>query len=196
MRIVNNSYYLLVSFSLFFISNIPAQTLDSVYFTTGFKIGEVTDSSAVFWVRLCKDNQAVATYHERKKTTFRHPINFDDNMPVQKMDGAVEGVFGQVKIELTSKDTVIRSDWSYVSTYKDFTLKKKFEQLASDTNYDISIQGRSNENAPITEIKGNFTTAPTANESSPNCSLPLLVNIIGRSMIVKEVSKSTMPCRD
>jgi alkaline phosphatase D len=144
-----------------------AQKTDSVYFTTGFKIGDVTSSSAIVWTRLCSQAKPVAVYHERKEGVFRHPIDFDDNMPVLEMDGAVQGSAGQVKIEITNADTVIATDWIYVSSYKDFTIKRKLEGLESNTSYLISIKGRKAPEFPITEIKGSFKTAPSEEEITP-----------------------------
>ena len=156
---------LLLSFlGLFYLS---AQNNTKVYFSTGFKIGELTDSSAIILTRLCKSAHPVAVYHQRKSTTFRAPIDFDDTMPIAEMDGAVEGSSGQVKISLSTKDTTISTDWEYVSAYKDFTLKRNFEGLSPSTNYSITIQGRKNDSLPITEIKGAFTTAPSAHEIAP-----------------------------
>lgn len=146
---------------------LTAQETENVYFTTGFKVGELTSSSAVVWTRLCKDQKPVPVKHHRKETVFRHPIDFNDNMPVWQMDGAVSGTSGQVRIKLISKDTLIKSDWKYVSSYKDFTLKKKFEKLSANTNYSIVIQGRKNATSPITEINGQFRTAPLANQIAP-----------------------------
>ncbi|WP_422081352.1 alkaline phosphatase D family protein [Ulvibacterium sp.] len=159
-------------FALYFISspcqNIKAQgTTDHVYFTTGYKIGEVTDTSAVLLTRLCKASKPVAVHHKQKEAPFKSPIDFDNNAPVHKMEGAVEGAFGQVRIQLQSKDTLIETDWTYVSVYRDFTLKKKFEGLRSNTTYTATIEGRKGEGSPITQSKGKFTTAPSKNETVP-----------------------------
>tara|TARA_R110002049_G_scaffold175107_1_gene342420 strand:- start:14795 stop:14983 length:189 start_codon:yes stop_codon:yes gene_type:complete len=62
-------------------------------------------------------------------------------MPISEMDGAVEGSFGQVKIQLQSKDTVITTDWAFVSPYKDFTFKQKITGLSPNTMYSLVIQG-------------------------------------------------------
>lgn len=144
-----------------------AQNEANVYFTTGFKIGEVTDSSAIILTRLCKTAQPVAVYHKQEDKVFRPPIDFDNNMPISEMEGAVDGSSGQVKINLKSKDTLISTEWEYVSGYRDFTLKQKFEGLRPNTHYDIQIEGRKSEDAPIAEIKGSFSTAPSADQIVP-----------------------------
>ena len=88
-------------------------------------------------------------------------------MPVNGMYGAVEGSFGQVSIEVRSKDTTISSPWEYVSEYKDFTYKHKLTGLQSNTAYTMTIKGRKSIETPITQVQGSFTTAPMANEIVP-----------------------------
>lgn len=146
---------------------LHAQDTDIVYFTTGFKIGEITNSSAIILTRLCKTSRPVAVYHQRKETVFRVPIDFNNNMPIDKMDGAVQGASGQVKIDLITKDSLISTKWEYVSSHKDFTIKKKFDNLKSNTDYTIIIYGRKNAKSPITKIRGEFKTAPLENEIVP-----------------------------
>src|SRR5690606_36509196 len=73
---------------------IAAAISPPAYFTTGFKISEVTDRSAIFWTRLCSQETPVPIRHSRREEVFRHPIDFDENQPVGNMDGAVAGVSG------------------------------------------------------------------------------------------------------
>ncbi len=148
-------------------TNVHAQNINNVYFTNGFKIGELTDSSAIIWTRLCKSEKPVPVYHKQKEAPFKSPINFDNNMPVAKMEGAVEGSFGQVKIQLQSKDTIISTNWAFVSPYRDFTFKRVITGLSPNTTYSVIIQGRKGFDSPITEIKGSFMTAPLAHQSAP-----------------------------
>lgn len=140
---------------------------DNVYFTTGFKIGDVTSSSAIVLARLCKDEKPVAITHVRKEKSFSPPIAFDDKMPIHQMDGAVQGVSGMINIELQSKDTLISSSWQRVSDQNDFILKRLFEGLQSNTKYTISIKGKKRKMTQISEVVGSFTTAPSADDAVP-----------------------------
>ncbi|MEO9514086.1 MAG: alkaline phosphatase D family protein [Flavobacteriaceae bacterium] len=140
---------------------LPQLIWGQVYFTNGFKIQEVTDSSAVIWTRLCKTPKAVPVYHERKKPPFRTPINFDNEMPIDQMDGAVPGAFGEVKIKLQNGNDSIIAGWSHVSPYRDFTMMKTLNGLKSNTTYQVTLLGRSNKNSPIITVMGAFTTAPS-----------------------------------
>lgn len=160
-------YFLLSSVLLLFALSGTGQGSDTVYFTNGFKVGEVREHSAVIWTRLCEQEKAVPVRHDRKKPPFRSPLLFNDSIPVEDMDGAVKGVSGQVKIWIAAGSEIIEGNWEYVSAYEDFTIKKQIEGLSSNTLYKIRLQGRKEEGAPISEINGHFRTAPAENELVP-----------------------------
>jgi len=140
---------------------------DSVYFTTGFKIGGLTDSSAVFWTRLCADPEPLPAGHERKEPPMRHPLGFDEDMPVDQMDGAVRGAFGQVRISLVSGKDTISSGWEYVSGFHDHTWKRKISRLIPGTDYAVVLEGRYSQEGPVTRITGAFRTPPDPSEIRP-----------------------------
>lgn len=154
-----------------------AQVKDSVFFTTGFKIGEVTDSSAVIWTRLCKVAKPNPITHKRRNAPYRAPLKFKNSTPVSEMDGEVPGTFGEVKAVLKSKSDVIETDWQFVSSLDDYTFKSVVNGLESNTRYTVEIHGRKfkgrnkkgieKEDTPITVVKGGFSTAPSKNDIVP-----------------------------
>ncbi|GLR19985.1 alkaline phosphatase D family protein [Portibacter lacus] len=131
-----------------------------VYFTNGLKIQEVSATSAVIWTRLCKFPKAVPIKHQQKAAPFRGPIDFDNDMPVTEMDGAVEGTFGEVQVTLTSATDKIVKGWKHVSPYRDFTIMIPVQDLEPNTSYQVLIEGRKNKEEEISEITGQFKTAP------------------------------------
>ncbi len=141
---------------------------DSVYFSNGFKIGDVTSTSAVIWTRLCSEAEPVAVHHERRDQVFRAPIKFDASAPLNEWEGYVGGTYGQVYIEISSvRNQRICSGWQYVSGYKDFTYKQKFEGLLPGTKYKVQIMGCKDTGSPVTHIEGEFTTAPDPSLEAP-----------------------------
>lgn len=152
---------------LFVVQLADGQEIDSVYFTTGFKVGELTEHSAILWTRLCGQEEQVPVWHERKEAPFRSPLEFSDSMAVEEMDGAVRGAFGQVRIQLSSGSEMWEGSWEYVSVYEDFTIKKRMEGLSPNTLYKVKIQGRKGPGSPISEANGLFRTAPPASEAFP-----------------------------
>lgn len=159
---INRKQYFFWEIMLFLFLALPKNVLGQVYFTNGIKIQETTDSSTVIWTRLCKYPKAVPVFHKQKKAPFRGPIDFDNNMPVNKMDGAVTGVFGEVKIKIFNKKESIVIDWKHVSVYKNYTIMEKVDGLTPNTEYKILIQGRKEKNESITNIVGSFKTAPSS----------------------------------
>lgn len=154
---------------LVFLSSLHLQLKgqESVYFTNGMKIQHVTSSSAVIWTRLCADSIAVPISHEQDAAPFRSPIDFDNDMPIEKMDGAVNGIFGEVKIIISDDVGNLETEWKYVSEYRDFTIMEGVEDLKANTIYKVNIQGRKSKAGPISEIQGSFKTAPVAGEPVP-----------------------------
>ncbi len=140
---------------------------DSVYFSNGFKIGDVTETSVVVWTRLCSQPKPVAIHHERTSKVFRGPKQFDTTAPIERWEGYVGGTYGQVHIEISSvRNQRLSTDWQYVSGYRDYTFKQKFEGLLPGTKYKIVIMGCKDTGSPITHINGEFTTAPEKNREA------------------------------
>ncbi|MFB0908312.1 MAG: hypothetical protein QMB03_08560, partial [Spirosomataceae bacterium] len=77
---------------------ISSLSSGQAYFSTGMKIGEVSDTSAIIQTRLCAIETPIAISHERKAPPMRHPIGFDNDMPLAEMDGAVLGQSGKVRV--------------------------------------------------------------------------------------------------
>lgn len=136
------------------------------YFTTGIKIGEVSDTSAIIQTRLCAIEQPVPISHERKSAPMRHPIEFDNNMPVKEMDGAVPGQKGKVRITLRSNRENFKTKWLNATENNDFIVKENFAKLTPNTIYEILIEGKESVFSKKNTTTGSFRTAPSAAEQS------------------------------
>ncbi|WPP53026.1 alkaline phosphatase D family protein [Catalinimonas niigatensis] len=151
---------------IFFLS-VTSHTQE-VYFTTGFKIAEVSQNEVRIWTRLCAQEQPNPIVHERKEKVFRHPLNFDENMPVEQMDGAVKGAEGYVRAILKSGGEKRESKWVKVNAKDDFTAQIAFGELQPATRYDLMLEGKSSRNATnINKVEGTFTTPPEAETIVP-----------------------------
>lgn len=154
-----------------FITTIFLSTLQvsaqKVFFTTGFKITELTDRSVIIWTRLCSQEKPNPVVHARKETVFRHPVDFNENMPVDKMDGGVKGASGFVRISLVSGNQQINSGWRRVSEKDDFTAKVFFEKLKPGRCYQVLLEAGPTASAVSGTEKGNFCTAPSINTIVP-----------------------------
>lgn len=121
-------YFLLTSvLHLVFLTG-TGQGSDSVYFTNGFKVGEVHEHSVVIWTRLCEQEKAVPVRHDRKEPPFRSPLLFKDSiwgeeqkdwfLETIRISDATEAEGRWQRSFLGEKDVfVINGDrhWQYVS---------------------------------------------------------------------------------
>ena len=138
----------------------------SVFFTTGYKVSEVTSERAIIWTRLCGQEFPNPIIHKRRAEIFRHPIDFDEEQPVEKMDGAVKGVHGWVRFRISDEHgKELISEWKEAKSEMDFAVSHTFEDLSPAMKYDVEIQGRVSEEAPSNYASGHFRTAPPVDEA-------------------------------
>jgi len=157
MNLICKRFSFFTAFFLAFVVEISAQ---QVYFTTGFKVSELGADYATVWTRLCANEKPNPVVHQRLNQVFRHPIDFDENMPISKMDGAVLGTAGWVRITLKSASSEISSGWLKADQKKDFTVFHLFKDLKPNTRYEVRLEGRPTEKGLIQRAVGTFTTAP------------------------------------
>ena len=68
----------------------------------GFRVGEVTQNSAIVWTRVTRNTERVWNGHrEPKKTTPRVDLYVPSPVDVNDREGAVPGQCGQVRIHYT-----------------------------------------------------------------------------------------------
>jgi alkaline phosphatase D len=138
-----------------------------IFFTTGFKTAEVNSHSALLWTRLYDQQKPQPIRHKRNETVFRHPIDFDENMPVEQMDGAVKGIAGKIRATLSSDDDSITSEWFSADPENDYTVHIPFDNLKPESSYEITLEAKTNTSEQIAILKGSFQTAPDPDLQKP-----------------------------
>jgi alkaline phosphatase D len=138
-------------------SDLPAQ---SVHLTNGVKAMDVTVHEVTAWTRLCAAATPNPVVHVRQQKVFRHPIGFDESMPVDRMDGGVQGAAGQVRFTLTGDGRTRSSGWMEVAGERDFTAHHHFRGLRPGTRYRLLAEGRAHRGAPVARQETRFGTAP------------------------------------
>lgn len=139
---------------------------DRVYFTNGFKITEVSKTEATLWTRLCaqeKPNPLIHPKEKHKNQNNEYPIDFDENMPLQKMDGGVAGSPGWVRAIIESGKEQLASEWKRVSAESDFTVAIPFTDLLPATEYQVKLEGRTDRGDVSAMQTGSFKTAASHN---------------------------------
>lgn len=131
-----------------------------IFFTTGFKAAEVTPHSAILWTRLCGQEKPNPVVHQRREPVFRHPIDFDEDMPVPQMDGGVKGRGGEARIFMTGGGQTLESKWLPALSENDFTIQFPVENLLPGTLYEYTWIARSSASGAESSVSGSFRTAP------------------------------------
>jgi len=148
---------------LLFVQPSPAQDTRQA---TGVKVGEVTDTSAIVWVRLTQE-----AGRNEKGTTLkgkdRH-YTLPADISVDTLQGACPGAAGKVRLlygpwgrlgQLTS------TPWVSVSAENDFTHQFKLKALQPGTRYACNVETAGPGGSPKHGVlQGSFETAPRPNE--------------------------------
>lgn len=142
----------------------PQGAQAAIFFTTGCKTAEVTSNSAILWTRLCTQESPNPIVHQRREVVFRHPIDFDEDMPVAAMDGGVKAGSGTVKVFVNGGGQAFESDWHTALPENDFTVRIPLQGLLPGKLYDYTWVARPPGSENESMASGTFRTAPAESE--------------------------------
>src|SRR5262249_12778814 len=142
------------------VSSAPAQ---ETHQATGVKVGEVTDTSAVVWMRVTAKAARNADGVLRKgPIVLTPPKDADPN----NFEGACPGAAGQVRLRYGTREDLTEAKetaWVEVGAATDFTHQFRLTGLKAGTTYHYAAEtagpGGSPRHAPL---RGRFETAPAA----------------------------------
>jgi alkaline phosphatase D len=170
-------------------SAVPSICQATPFQATGFKVGEVTDTTAVIWTRPTRnakpnrpdapmvkldlgepDKSAVRDrQHVRDKHRKVLAIVYPDGMTVADIRNAVPGAPGQVRV-LYKKDGAaqwLKTEWRAVEAHRDFTRQFLLENLVPNAQYVLRVESRSGQVGPAGQsLNGRFRTAPAAGDAA------------------------------
>jgi alkaline phosphatase D len=128
------------------------------YLALGFKVGEVTDRSAIVWTRLTAQPKA-----NPAKLGENPPRSVPDDQ-IAQLPGAVPGMAGSATLAVSTQP-----DFANAKTYAarpaagtDFTHHWQLTDLAPATKYFIRVTAADASNQQTASLEGSFTTAPAA----------------------------------
>ena len=140
---------------------------------TGVRVGDMTDTAAVVWVRLTQrelrnnDGLRIAAPAHRAK----HGQTPEISVPLAQLEGACPGGAGRVRLRYaTSADLAgaRATEWVEVGEGSDFSHKFELVDLAPATTYHFASEtADANADRPREAEFGTFTTAPAADEMRP-----------------------------
>jgi alkaline phosphatase D len=130
---------------------------------TGFKIGEVTQDSAIVWVRLTEHSERNSDGVVRRGKP-RMPSPTDAEVP--KLEGAGPGMRGQVRIRYGHDRDLAKAaatDWVDVGPETDFSHQFRITGLEPGTRYFLATDTTGPGGTPVyASLTGEFGTAPVA----------------------------------
>jgi len=161
---------------------------DGPYLATGIKIGEITATSALVWVRLTRAPQRLASETAYPDIQYIHPdsgervppppwpatpddwvpvVEYPNGTTVNDLEGAVPGARGEIQILFRSEaeSEWNTTAWTPVDADRDFTVQIPLDDLIADTEYLLRVEARA-EGANIVSaaIDGRLRTAPNPDE--------------------------------
>jgi alkaline phosphatase D len=150
------------------------------YQATGFKVGEVTDTTAIVWTRLTRNagpNSPDAPMAEfeygatdkdvqdkRKKVTG---VKYPEGMSVDDIRDAAPGAKGSVRVLYKGVDKTEwqSTPWRPVHPAQDFTRQFPLTGLSPDSHYGVRVEARSGRRGEAeNSLDGGFRTAPTPDD--------------------------------
>lgn len=153
------------------------QASAQIKFGNGFKIGEVTQDSAVVWIRLTTQAEMLDSGNEflplernaiRQDTDPR--IQIPDGLQLSEMNGSVQGRIGEAQVlywRADEPDLVLKSDWMTVDSERDFTRQIQLDKLSPGTEYGLRIVARETvDGKTFTSREGSFRTPAKPDDAS------------------------------
>ncbi|TDI71748.1 MAG: alkaline phosphatase [Bacteroidetes bacterium] len=157
---------------------------DGPFLATGIKIGEVTQSEAIIWVRLTKDSTRVGNdapmpdvmylnektgelqkRNKGKRLNQKPVVTYQEGYTIDNVEGATPGSEGKVSLKYKVKDaqdwTVL--DWQQVNQEGSFVHQFELSKLTAGTEYELEVEASSLENDKVSaSMAGKFKTAPAS----------------------------------
>ena len=172
---------------------VSCQTINTKgpYFATGIKIGEVTQSGAIVWVRLTKNATRVSSDAPMPTIKYKDPksgelierkgrpdaipvVNYPEGYTINTIQGACPGSKGKARLKFKRADEQdwTQLDWQKVDPGRAFTSQFILSGLTAGKEYEIFVEASPMESTKVSSsIKGKFKTAPAI-------EVPVEVNFI------------------
>ena len=140
------------------------ETISESRQATGVKIGEVSDISAIVWMRVTEKAERRRDGIERRGRV--QPL--DPELKPRDLEGSAPGARGQVRLRYGISEDLsdaVETDWVVVSAERDYTHHFLLTGLEPATVYHYSAETAGPEGAPRHQpLRGRFETAPPADQ--------------------------------
>lgn len=173
----------LIILAFIILSSCEATQVNGPYFATGIKIGEVTQTEAIVWVRLTENPERIGNDAPMPDVKYKDPnsgemverkgrpnmtpvVTYPEGSTIKTIQGATPGADGKVRLKYRAKDeqSWIELDWHAVDAKKDFTHQFELSGLSPGSLYELLVEAGSVKGDKVSaSLEGKFKTAPAAN---------------------------------
>jgi alkaline phosphatase D len=161
--------FLAASAGLAFTHFRPEQEQQEARQSTGLKIGEVTDNSAIVWMRLTQTST-----RKRDGVMIKRHIQRDNHepltVPISELEGSCPGAPGLVRLQYSTSTNLSRTvttPWVKVTAETDFTHQFALSGLRPATVYYFAAEtAELNGKTKHGLLRGSFVTAPPAKSAA------------------------------
>lgn len=136
----------------------------------GFRVGEVTQTSAVVWTRITRDAQRNWDgYREPGKRQPKQDSYEPSPIKVDDRQGATPGAAGQVRVAILAEGSPAASEattpWVMVSGESDYIHQFHLKYLQPGTSYRLRVEARDSADAAVSATStGSFHTPQNADQ--------------------------------
>jgi alkaline phosphatase D len=164
---------------IFLTGQVSLASAEGPYQATGFKVGEVTETTAIVWTRLTLREERNPSDAPMVKFVYAKPaaggssqalkrakvvdVEYPDGGTVADIRDAVPGTKGVVRVRYKKADAAewTTTQWSAVDPDRDFTRQFLLEGLTPNARYEVKIESRCCPEGPAGQtLSGSFRTAP------------------------------------
>ena len=168
--------------------NVGCAANEPRYLATGIKIGEVTSTEAIVWVRLTQNAERVdfgapmpevsytlastgeplETVRSRQRDAVP-AVEFPDGSSIDTIEGAVPGATGAARIYFkpSAAGEFEVTDWQAVDPNADYATQFRLTGLLPGTQYDVRVEYGASRKRGHKTLDGTFRTAPAADDAKP-----------------------------
>jgi len=176
MKLYIRQFAILTSIFMTVLLNVSITADGAEYpsFATGIKIGEVSDTEAIVWVRLTATDRRMGSDRPWPKMSYWNPatkewevgpqrkrektpkVDFIEGSTIHTIEGAVQGKAGQARLRFQPENSNEwqTTGWHDVDPAADFTHQFRLERLEPGTIYNVVAESKNQ-----SQFTGSFRTA-------------------------------------
>ena len=174
-----------VVFLLVLLYSCSQTKLEGPYFATGIKIGEVTQTDAIVWVRLTENPERIGNDAPLPEIRYKDPetgemversgrpdltpvVTFPEGYTIKTIQVAAPGREGEVRLKYKAIDDQkwTQTVWQAVDPVKAFTHQFYLSGLSAGKKYELLVEASPDGKKVSASIEGKFKTVPSADVSA------------------------------